>query len=227
MKPVIGVNLVFQSLNEGGRHFYMVTDNYVDAVYRAGGLPLLIPPLPNLEAISEFMEQINGMVFIGGHDYPPAWYGQEPHPQTSLERERADFDLALMKAALAGKLPVLGICAGCQLLSIAHGGRLIQHVENHRNGMHGAVIEKAGRFSSIINARPGDVITVNTSHHQAVDPACPGKELSVTVCDYGGGVEVIERTGELMVMGIQFHVERMPELAPRFFGALVSACRTP
>ncbi len=222
--PVIGINMMFESLKEGGPHFYMLKDEYVDAVGNAGALPLLIPPLSDFKMTDYFMEQVDGMLFIGGPDYPPEMYGQKLHPQTTCMWKRPEFDLKLMKIALDRRIPILGICAGCQLLSIAHGGQLIQHVENHRRGMHEAVIEKAGQFSAIMNLLPGDTLEVNTSHHQAVDPACPGKGLVITVRDFEGGVEVIERLDEPMVMGLQFHAERMPELAPRFFSALVAAC---
>ncbi len=191
MKPRLGINMVYQSLKEGGKHFYMLIDEYVDWVYRAGATPVLIPTLPDEAAIAEYLDMVDGMLFIGGHDYPPSMYGADPHPETSLARERAGFDLALMREALSRPIPVMGICAGCQLLAIACGGKLIQHIEGHRKGIHDAIIEKEGHFSNILGMKPGESLQVNTYHHQAVDPAAPGNELEITARNTEGGVEVI------------------------------------
>ena len=128
-RPIILINT---DLEKADAKSLSVPYAYARAVIRAGGMPLLMPPQDG-EAIDAMLDRVDGLLLIGGADYPPEVYKQEAHQKTVLmHKDRSDFDLALAKKALGRKdLPVLGICAGCQVLNIADGGDLVQDVRGH------------------------------------------------------------------------------------------------
>ena len=141
-----------------------------------------------------------------------------------LNRMRPHFDITFGKAVLKRQMPVLGICAGCQLLNIVSGGKLIQHLDNaveHRNGVfHRAKILHDGFFARGAGLSAGDELTVNSYHHQAVSPAAVGAGFKITAQAFDGSVEAIELEGARMVLGVQFHPERMDDIGPGFFNLL-------
>ena len=185
---------------------------------------MLIPSIEKRENIETLLDMANGVLLIGGKDYPPSYYGELPHEKTGMDRLRPHFDIAFGEAVMRRELPVLGICAGCQLLNIISGGKLIQHLPNadeHTGGtFHEAQVTKDGFFARAVGKAPGEKITVNSFHHQALDPVHLGKNLSVTAVASDGSIEAVELPGERMVLGVQFHPERMDDLAPRIFGLL-------
>lgn len=194
---------------------------YSERVVQAGGVPMLMPSIENAEMFSALLDAADGCVLIGGPDYDPRLYGEKPHPKTGMTRLRPTFDFVFCQELLKRDLPVLGICAGCQLLNIAAGGKLIQHIENHRETTHPAKVVADGFFARALGKHPGDEITVNSYHHQVVDPGHLGTGMFVSSEAYDGTVEAIEIPGDRMVLGVQFHPERMDDLAPRLFGQLV------
>lgn len=229
-KPVIGVNMNGRDVSEhSGRVMYEVQNLYVDPILAAGGFPLLIPPVEQSGVLEQYLEKVDAMLFIGGKDYAPELYGEKPVQETDRTRVRPMCDPELMKMTLERRLPLLGICAGCQLLAILSGGTLIQHlpnVEDHCNGVfHSAEITEEGVLSRTLGLRKGDSFHVNSYHHQSVktDTLPPG--LRVTARAFDGSIEAIEQTGDVLTLGVQFHPERMPELSPKFFRLLVEAAR--
>ena len=208
---------------------YVVVGNYIDRVVKAGGIPMLIPPVENDEVIETLLDMADGVVFVGGRDYDPADYGAEVDPRTVMNRLHPHFDIAFGKAVMKREMPVLGVCAGCQLLNIITGGKLIQHLANapeHQNGVtHTAEIIADGFFARSLGKKPGDTITVNSYHHQAADPAALGKGLVITARGFDGTVEAIELPGSRMALGVQFHPERMGDLAPAIFGMLIEEAK--
>ena len=142
---------------------------------------------------------------------------------------RPHFDIAFGEAVMRKNIPVLGICAGCQLLNIITGGKLIQHLPNaekHTGGMiHEAVVTKSGFFAEAIGKAPGEKLMVNSFHHQALDPEHLGNGLEIAAVAFDGTVEAVEMPGKRMVLGVQFHPERMDDLAPEIFGLLVKEAR--
>ena len=126
-KPIIGINLDMDSPKAASIPAY-----YFEAVEKTGGIPILLPPMPDAD-IPEALSKVDGLLLIGGDDYPPSLYGEKPEPKTSvMVATRSDFDAALVKAALAmPKLPILGVCAGCQILNISSGGTLVQDIPSH------------------------------------------------------------------------------------------------
>ena len=228
--PVIGVNMACRDNPERpGRMWYEIQNLYLDPILAAGGLPLLIPPVEEPAILDRYLERVDGMLFIGGKDYLPELYGEHPVPETDLTRPRPMCDPLLMKRTLERRLPLIGICGGCQLLAIAAGGKLIQHLPNaekHVDGVfHSAEIAEDGVFSSTLGLRKGNSFQVYSWHHQAVKPDGLPPRLRITARAFDGSIEVIEGTDGFFALGIQFHPERMPELAPKFFHLLIEETR--
>ena len=223
--PVILLNMAVDVLR--GRECEVLISQYAQRVCDTGAVPMLIPSIEKRENIETLLDLADGVLLIGGRDYDPRFYGEQPHPETSLARLRPHFDVAFGEAVLRCAMPVLGICGGCQLLTIVTGGKLIQHLpdaEKHTGGTtHRARVTAEGAFSRACGADPGEELTVNSFHHQAVDPDAPGRGMRITARAFDGSVECIELAGERMVLGVQFHPERMDDLAPRIFGSLTAA----
>ena len=220
--PVILLNMAVDVIN--GRENEVMISQYASRVSDAGAVPMLIPSIEKKENIEGLLDLADGVVLIGGRDYDPRDFGEEPHPMTQMTRLRPHFDIALGQAVLKRQMPVLGICAGCQLLNIVTGGKLIQHLDNaeeHRNGtVHLSRIVSDGFFARALGKKVQEVLTVNSFHHQVLDPDHLGKDLRITARAFDGSIEAVELSGERMVLGVQFHPERMDDLAPAIFGLL-------
>ncbi len=225
-RPVILINMAVNILAQ--KEVDSLNSQYSQRVVEAGGLPVLMPSIEEPELIESWLDLADGVLFIGGKDYLPAHYGCEPHPETFLGRMRPHFDIAFGQAVMRRNMPVLGICAGCQLINIITGGKLIQHLGNadeaHRDGkFHSARICRSGFLADALQLEPDNEITVNSFHHQAVDPDHLGENIAVSAIAFDGSIEAIElNTPGRMVLGVQFHPERMDDLAPKIFGKLCS-----
>jgi gamma-glutamyl-gamma-aminobutyrate hydrolase PuuD len=172
---------------------------YREALTLAGLDPVAFTP-----GSRESLNTVGGIVLTGGTDVDPSLYGATPHPETNQpDRERDDFESALLREALGRDMPVLAICRGMQLLNVVCGGTLIQHIENHRHTIHEAVLEPP--FHSIFGAGR---IAVNSRHHQAVDAL--GSGLAVAARDpKDGTIEGVAFTGCTFAIGVQWHPEEM------------------
>ena len=208
--------------------FALLHNAYVDALARAGGVPVLLPPQDH--GADEVIERLDALVLTGGSDITPERYRQRPHPRTTTVRPwRDDWELRLLERALAAGLPVLGVCRGAQLLNVALGGTLDQHVpdtlghERHRPapGIFGKT-RVTLRPGSALAGLLGEEIKVACHHHQALDAIAPG--LAVTGLSDDGTVEAVERPGRAFVLGVQWHPEENGEDL-RLFEALVAAAR--
>lgn len=224
--PVILMNMAVNVV--AGKECDTLNSQYSQRVADVGGIPLLMPSIERADLIESWLDLADGVLLVGGKDYDPAFYGCKAHPETFLGRMRPHFDIAFGKAVMQRKLPVLGICAGCQLINIVCGGKLIQHLDNaddfHKGGkMHDAQIIRNGYFADALNLDANDHLTVNSFHHQAVDPENLGANLQITAQAFDGTVEAIELdTPDRMVLGVQFHPERMDDLAAKLFKKLCS-----
>lgn len=236
-RPRIAINCDYDP-GKSGAHFrrkatlYMP---YLDAVIEAGGLPLLIPPSPP-EVLKEYLALADGIVFTGGLDYPPEFYGQQARSEVvDMPRERAESDRNLMKLILESRQPALGICAGLQLLNIVQGGALIQHlpavgahksVNEEKDSSHSVAVLPGTLLSRIFGV---GVIEVNSAHHQAADPERVAPGLKVTAKAPDGTIESLEfeNPSPRFFLFVQWHPERIPDAAHRrkLFGALIEACR--
>jgi putative glutamine amidotransferase len=205
---------------------------YIAAIQRAGGLALMIPPDPRLESDPDtVLDLIDGLVLVGGADVDPSSYGAEPHPLTNgtvPERDRSE--LALARRAVEREIPVLGICRGMQLLNVATGGSLRQHVpddvghEEHRrnpgsfeNSEHEVRLEQG---SLAARAAGEELHTIKSHHHQGIAEVGEGLRVTgVSVLD--DLPEAIETEGQAFCLGVQWHPEADERSA--VLGALVRA----
>jgi putative glutamine amidotransferase len=234
-RPVIGLTL--DAEQPGGYSkfpWYALRSNYMAAIAGAGGLPLALPHLPDLA--SQYLDRIDALVVTGGaFDVDPALYGDAArHATVTLKQGRTQAELALLEGALARNMPVLGICGGQQLLAVALGGSLIQHIPdaipealpheqpNPRDEAgHVVAITPGTRLHAIVGR---DSMRVNSSHHQAVRDPGPFAVIDAVAPD--GVIEGIEDGRFHFCIGVQWHPEFLIDPGDRrIFSALIAACR--
>jgi putative glutamine amidotransferase len=216
-KPIIGINMDVQS---GNPDTYRMMPHYVDAITKSGGIPVMIPPMPESEC-AELVSRLDGVMMIGGNDYPPDLYKQEAHKTVvPMADARWKFDMMLVKEVLkSGKIPFLGICAGCQALNIGAGGSLVQDIPSHYTEskiMHSSAKGWQEGFNKhVVKAEDGTIISkfigkdglkVVTSHHQCVDKVGEGLRVAARTDD--GVIESVEAKDKGFIVGVQWHPER-------------------
>jgi putative glutamine amidotransferase len=191
--------------------------DYVRSVERAGGRPLLVPP--SEDGIDETLDALDGIVFSGGSDLDPDLYGQEAHPQTTgLVPERDRAELVLLEAALERDMPVLAICRGSQVLNVARGGDLVQHLpdvvgdekHNHTPGTfadHDVTVEEGTVLAGMV----GDHVPVKSHHHQGLGRLGEGLRVSAHAED--GTVEAVEDPERRFAVGVLWHPEAADDAA--------------
>jgi putative glutamine amidotransferase len=219
-RPVIGICTALERARWSvwDQQAALLARNYVQAVQRAGGFALMLAPDPCLvEDAGEALDLIDGLVLAGGADIDPHTYGQEAHAETvDTVPERDVFEIALVRAAIERDMPVLGICRGMQLINVARGGTLMQHLperfghHDHRRALgsfDGADHEVDLREGTLALRAAGETRHPTKSHHhQGVDRLGDGLEISGTsVMD--GLPEAIELPGSQFVLGVQWHPE--------------------
>lgn len=231
--PRVGLTTYFKEAAWGDwrRVAALTPETYVSAVVRSGGTPLLLPPVGTDTSV---LDVLDALVVVGGSDLEPERYGQERHPATRPEPHRDDHEIALVHAALQRDLPLLAICRGVQVLNVALGGTLHQHVPEVWPDLAceppgtSCYQPAPGRFGEVrVTTEPGSRIatalggqaTVPCYHHQAVDRVADG--LRVTARSDDGIVQALETEGEAWALGVQFHPEEDPT-DDRLFGALLT-----
>ena len=247
MKPLIGITVNYDIKDEIGMvtHFgtvnqqwnYIASD-YVDAVVKAGGIPVLIPIYQNAEVTRAVVDRLDGILISGGNDVDPRRFGVRAKSYCgSICEERDEQELELVRYVLEEtKLPILGICRGIQVMNIAMGGTVYQDLEKEGGfEMHSAemyprtaVVHEVSLVegSRIDRIYESSVVGVNSYHHQAV------KDLGMGFAAVGsaaedGVIEAMELPGERFVVGVQWHPEMMvdSEVQPKIFKAFVEACQ--
>src|SRR3954463_5050401 len=207
---------------------------YLEAIGRAGALAIVVPPMPG-PAIPALLDRVDGICLSGGPDLHPDAYGGDPHPQLGPTEPGLDaFELALARAADERDMPILAICRGMQVLNVARGGTLHQHIPDvvgdtitHRqpgapgDPVHGVTVAADSRLHGIVGHRH---VQVNSFHHQAVDVL--GDRLTITAHADDGTVEAFESAGSRFVVGVQWHAECLVDHDEQaaLFTALVDAC---
>ena len=234
-KPRIGLTLDVEA--PGGYSafpWYALRTNYATAIAAAGGMPLALPHLAALA--DDMLNTLDGLIVTGGaFDVSPALYGADAvHGSVTLKEGRTAAELALLRGALARRMPVLGICGGEQLLAVALGGTLIQHIPD---AIPGALAHEQpnprDEPGHVITITPGtllrrivgaDSMRVNSSHHQAI--ATPGPTAIVNALAPDGVIEGIENPAHRFCIGVQWHPEFLIDQGDkRLFDALIAAAR--
>jgi putative glutamine amidotransferase len=225
-RPIVGITTyvvpaAFGAWNEDSA---LVPHGYVRAVERAGGRALLVPPSP--DGIEETLDALDGLIFSGGADLDPALYGQDAHSETDRPFPlRDNSELALLRAALERDLPTLGICRGSQVLNVALGGDLVQHLPDvlghdlhkHVPGSfadHEVEIEPGSRLEEMLGSRA----PVKSHHHQGFGHL--GRGLTATARAQDGTVEGLEEPTRRFAVGVLWHPEAGEDM--RLFEALVA-----
>jgi len=229
VRPLIGITTYEQPARWGVWDLpaALIPAAYVEAVRRAGGRPVLVPP--NEDGVEETLDVLDGIIFSGGADVDPSIYGAEPHPETDRPQAHRDAgELALLRAALERDLPTLAICRGFQLLNVVRGGDLVQHLpeevghQAHKEvpgefSEHPVEVKEGTRLASLIGARSD----VTSHHHQAVGRI--GEGLVETAWAADGTLEGLEDPSRRFTVGVQWHPEAGEDAA--LFEALVEEAR--
>jgi len=212
-RPVIGITTYVTPAKWGHWELEaaLVPADYVRAVERAGGRALLVPPSD--DGVDETLEALDGLIFSGGSDLDPELYGQEAHTETSgVVRNRDTAELALLEAALERDMPVLAICRGSQVLNVARGGDLVQHLPDvvgddkhkHTPGTfadHDVSVEDGSRLASVL----GEGAPVKSHHHQGLGKV--GDGLRVVAHAEDGTIEAVEDPTRRFAVGVLWHPE--------------------
>jgi gamma-glutamyl-gamma-aminobutyrate hydrolase PuuD len=212
-RPVIGITTYVTPAkwSDWELEAALVPADYVHAVERAGGRALLVPPSD--DGVDETLEALDGLIFSGGSDLDPELYGQEVHAETlGVVRNRDTAELALLDAALERDMPVLAICRGSQVLNVARGGDLVQHLpdvvgdEKHKHtpgafADHDVSVEDGSRLASVL----GERAPVKSHHHQGLGKV--GEGLRVVAHAQDGTIEAVEDPTRRFALGVLWHPE--------------------
>ena len=230
-RPLIGITSVYQVDKDNGSASTVVGFAYVKAVAQNGGVPVILPTITNEEILLRYVEDLDGLVLVGGADIPPDAYGRQPHETVKVMQEkRYDFERRLIPAWLASGKPILGVCLGMQFTNVVSGGTLIQDIPSqvgtkvaHRRKYHRVRIEPNSSLEIILD---NEVAMVYSNHHQAVDKL--GQNLKVIAHADDGVIEALERIDGGFGLFVQWHPEAMSDIAHRdaIYGALVRASGT-
>jgi putative glutamine amidotransferase len=225
-RPVIGLTTYAEEARFGLQDTFaaVLPLAYVHAVHTSGGRAVLITPDDPDEDI---LDRIDAIIFAGGSDVDPAWYGEAPHPTTNVKPERDKAEMLLLRAAITRDLPLLGICRGLQLMAVAYGGRLHQHLPDvlghtgHRPVSGAKFGEHPVRTlaGTLCHKILGDEVIVNSFHHQGI--ADCGGLTAAGWCPDDSLIEAAEDPDHRFVVGVQWHPEDTNDF--RIFEALVEA----
>ncbi|MBX3112499.1 MAG: gamma-glutamyl-gamma-aminobutyrate hydrolase family protein [Fimbriimonadaceae bacterium] len=225
-KPIIGVTMGSTDDPKTGAKYvkHVLNRDYVDRLAEAGAAVVLLPPGTDPLTV---LPVLDGLLMTGGNDIDSSRWGEPLHPEADLEDpRRAALELELLKHA-DPRLPVFGICYGCQMINVHHGGGLTQHLpdvvgdDKHRgNPMQDYKVEPGSKLGQIV----GPDAQGRSSHHQAVGAVAPG--LRVVARHEDGTVEAVETDDDRWVIGVQWHPERSEaDATPKLFESFVAAAR--
>ncbi len=232
-RPVIGLTTYRQQARSGvwDVHASFLPGVYLDGVTLAGGIVTLLPPQPvDADIAGRVLDALDGLIITGGKDLDPAAYGHQPHPATEEPApDRDAWEFALLAAALRRRIPVLGICRGAQVLNVALGGTLHQHLPDvigHSGHRAGDAVFATSAVRTVAGSRIAEMVgssaEVKCYHHQAIDRL--GDGLVVSAADADGVIEAVEIPGPDFVVAVQWHPEETLEDL-RIFSGLVQAAR--
>jgi putative glutamine amidotransferase len=232
MTPLIGIT----TYEPNARLHYELPAVYAEAVRLAGGIPVLIPP--GEVQLDALLARLDGLILSGGDDVDPAYYGGVNHPKVfNIHRERDEMEIALARLVVAQDFPTLCICRGVQVLNVALGGTLIEHIPDepfttlahHRTetnadlALHDIAVTPDSRLAQVMGATH---LHLETWHHQALRAVAP--TLNTVAVAPDGIVEAVEKSDHPFLLGVQWHPERAAASLPtqrRLFEALIAAAR--
>jgi putative glutamine amidotransferase len=224
MKKIFGIStsVLPDSSGRGGSDVFGLYRDYVDAVFMAGGVPMLLPPVAGAEETKLQLQQVDVLIVSGGSDVNPLCYGEEPHPLLeTVIFERDNYELALISLADQMGIPMLGICRGLQIINVAFGGTLHQDVSLAKSFIqHRQVVKQYDPSHSVEISSPSMLyeifakteIYANSYHHQAIKQLASG--FSATAKSKDGIIEGIERRGVVPILAVQWHPEMMVHKHP-------------
>lgn len=233
-RPVIGLTSYVEAVVRGDwvdQPSTVLPHNYVEHIERAGGIAVVLPPRPDADdsLVAEVLARLDGVVIAGGADVEPSRYAALPHPSAQAARpDRDEFEIAVARVSAETRIPVLGICRGMQVMAVAAGGTLEQHIPDRVGhtahspapgvyASHHVAVLEGTRLASILGT---EVLDVPTYHHQAVTTH-PGYAASAWHED--GTLEAMEDTAYDFRLAVQWHPEAGADT--RLFDALVESCR--
>jgi putative glutamine amidotransferase len=228
-KPVVGITTYVEPAAWGPWQLEaaLIPYDYVRALERAGGRVLLVPPSD--DGVEETLDALDGLLLSGGADLDPQTYASDPHPETNgIRPDRDRAELALLEGALTRDMPVLAVCRGVQVMNVARGGDLVQHLpdvvgnESHREvrgsfSEHGVRIAETSRLGSVL----GDRAPVKSSHHQGLGRVGAGLREVAWADD--GTLEGLEDPERRFAVGVLWHPEAGEDM--KLFEALVAEAR--
>jgi len=240
MRPIVGVTSQPKSTkgSSGDLDSHVIGHTYTDAVLRAGGIPVVLSPVPSGD-VAVLVKRLDGLVLTGGGDVEPGRYGEEPHESIRrTDSARDEFEIALVLEARERRLPTLAICRGLQITNVALGGTLIQDIPSTIGSIDHTIIGHAVfdghqpvtvESNSLIAKAIGQTgLMVNSIHHQAVKDLAPGFRAVAWAGD--GVIEGIEHEDEAWpLLAVQWHPEYLSEnsdeASHRLFEGFVDAAR--
>ena len=216
-RPIIGITGNYDE------HTCKLADGYYRSVQKAGGVPVIIPPLSDTDSIINTLEHIDGLLLSGGADYNPLYANEEPIPALhGINSERDLPELLITRLAYNRQIPILGICRGIQTLAMALGGKVLQDIgqsgikhsqdADRSEPTHSVTVEQGSNLFNIYKQE--EKLYVNSFHHQAVGDAGPLLRISATAPD--GTIEAIESNEYKSILGVQWHPECLAEGLPIF-----------
>lgn len=221
----IGITTGFHE-GESARYMRLDVRNY-EAIINSGGCPLILAETSEEDTLNEYITSIEGLLLTGGGDLDPKHYGEEMDGSVRIDERRDAFELLLYQKAMEKGIPILGICRGIQIINVAAGGTLNQHIEHHNRiddegnpRFHNVNIVENTSLHRIFGV---PALETNTVHHQSVKSTAPGFRVSAVSGD--GTIEAIEYEKDF-VIGVQWHPEelyRTQNINRKLFDALVSS----
>lgn len=215
------------TIKENERDFY-ITKKIPELIITRGTYPLMLPGYNDENYIEHLSRILSGLILSGGGDVDPSLYNEENAGSKEINRERDEFEIKLIKKLYEKSKPILAICRGMQVLNVAFGGTLIQHIEGHYQKeardvlTHDIFIRKGTKLYEIVKR---ENMKVNSFHHQALDKVAPLFIVSAVSPD--GVIEAIEHLSSKFVIGVQFHPEYMHDKEPfhNLFDAFIESLK--
>lgn len=237
-KPIIGIttNLLYRSGSYSGRYSTNNNKDYEDAIFKAGGIPILLPPTADLQATQAQLCLCHGLLLAGGDDFNPLIYGEQPHKGLGETHSLVDIHhLNLAKLAIRQTMPILAICRGMQALNIAQGGNVYQDI-SECSSSYLQHQQKSSRYdvchtvttipNSLLHTLLGDRFSTNSFHHQALHVL--GENIVITAETIDHIIEGIEITGYPFAVGVQWHPETMLAVSDNMlplFKKFIESCK--